>query len=116
MPEQDFLSRLRKGRIVQVLIVYVGASWVAVQVVVTLRDLVGLPEWVGPVTLVLLLIGLIVVAATAWVQSHTMFLVFSAAYAAERGDWTEHARARSAATWRRLAACSSRRCRMSVPP
>lgn len=62
-------DRLRRARIVQVLGVYLGASWLVLQLVATLMDLLELPAWLGPVTLTLLGIGLVVVTATAWVQS-----------------------------------------------
>lgn len=63
------IERLGQARIVQALIVYAGASWIVLQLVGTLNDLLDLPDWLGPVTVVLLGIGLVVVAATAWVQS-----------------------------------------------
>jgi tetratricopeptide (TPR) repeat protein len=63
-------SRIRKGRLVQVLVVYIGASWLLVQVTETLMTALSLPDWVGPVVVILLMVGLLVVLATAWVQSH----------------------------------------------
>ena len=39
------------------------------QITETVTGLLTLPEWVGPVAVLLLLIGLVVVLATAWVQS-----------------------------------------------
>lgn len=65
-------SRVRKGRLVQVLLVYLGVSWAVVQVVDDLRSMLGLPQWIGPVTIILLAIGLIIILATAWVQSHPL--------------------------------------------
>jgi eukaryotic-like serine/threonine-protein kinase len=52
----------------QVLAVYLAGSWVAVQVVDALTRTAGLPEWVPPFALVLLVIGFPVVMATAIVQ------------------------------------------------
>jgi TolB-like protein len=66
----DLLRRLREGNVVQVLVVYLGVSWIVLQVVATLRDLLQLPQWIGPVAVVLLLIGIVIVSATAWIQSH----------------------------------------------
>jgi len=63
-------SRLRRSRFVGVLAVYLGASWLVVQVANELREALDLPAWVSPVTVILLLVGLLVVLATAWVQSH----------------------------------------------
>ncbi len=52
----------------QVLGIYLAASWVAIQVVETLTENLSLPEWVPPFAIVLLVIGLPVVLATAFVQ------------------------------------------------
>jgi tetratricopeptide (TPR) repeat protein/TolB-like protein len=81
MPRKSFWSRVRKGRLVQVLAVYLGAAWVILQVSYVLQDAAGLPGWVPPLALLLLLIGLVVVLATAWVQSHPL--------TAERADRDE---------------------------
>ena len=47
-------ERLKQARIVQVLVVYLGASWVVLQMADTLVDLLSLPDWVGPVAVLLL--------------------------------------------------------------
>jgi tetratricopeptide (TPR) repeat protein len=62
-------SRIRKGRLVQVLAVYLGASWLVIQVAGALTNALALPAWVSPLVVLLLLVGLLVVLATAWVQS-----------------------------------------------
>jgi hypothetical protein len=62
--------RIKKARLVQVLIGYLAASWIILQLVDTLGGTFELPEWVGPVTLILLVVGFLIVMATAWVQSH----------------------------------------------
>ena len=49
---------------------YVGGSWVILQVVELLEEAFRLPAWVLPVSVILLGVGLAVVLATAWVQSH----------------------------------------------
>ena len=72
MPLPSFWSRLRKARLAQVLIVYLGASWVVLQVADALSDALALPEWVLPVVVLLLLAGFVVVLATAWIQSHPL--------------------------------------------
>ncbi len=70
MPAQpSLIDRLKRARIVQVLLVYLGATWVVLQLVDTLVGLLSLPGWVGPVAVLLLGVGLVVVLATAWVQS-----------------------------------------------
>lgn len=70
MPQPGFWSRLREARLARVLLVYLAASWLILQVVALLQDRLQLPEWLTPVSIALLLIGLLVVASTAWVQSH----------------------------------------------
>jgi len=52
----------------QVLAVYSAGCWVAIQVVGELTRSAGLPEWVPPAALILLIIGFPVVLATAVVQ------------------------------------------------
>lgn len=69
MPAPSFWERLRSARVVQVLLVYLGASWVVLQIADTLAAALSLPEWVLPVAVLLLLIGLVIILATAWVQS-----------------------------------------------
>ena len=54
MPNQDLLSRLKKARIVQVLVVYFGASWVVLQIAEILQEAFALPSWVLPFTILLL--------------------------------------------------------------
>jgi tetratricopeptide (TPR) repeat protein len=65
----SLIDRLKRARIVQVLVVYLGATWVVLQLVDTLVGLLSLPDWVGPVAVLLLVVGLVVVLATAWVQA-----------------------------------------------
>ena len=62
-------DRLRQARVVQILIVYLGASWGVLQIADTLTEALALPEWVAPVTIILLLAGFVIILATAWVQS-----------------------------------------------
>ena len=69
MQKPPLWERLRSAHIVQVGAVYLGGSWFALQMVDTLQGLLSLPDWVGPVAVALLLVGLFVVLATAWVQS-----------------------------------------------
>lgn len=52
----------------QVLGIYVVVGWVVLQVVDVVADNMGLPEWTFPFAVVLLLLGLPVVLATAFVQ------------------------------------------------
>jgi tetratricopeptide (TPR) repeat protein len=55
--------------LIQVLGIYAAGSWVVLQVVDVLVDNMGLPDWVFPFAVVLLLIGLPIILATAVVQS-----------------------------------------------
>lgn len=48
---------------------YLGGSWVVLQIIDTVQGLLNLPDWVGPTAVVLLMVGLLVVMATAWVQA-----------------------------------------------
>lgn len=68
MTPSSMWDRLRHARLVQVLVLYVGASWVVLQIADVLVDTLSLPGWVGPVAVLLLLIGLVIVLATAWIQ------------------------------------------------
>jgi serine/threonine-protein kinase len=72
MPDPPFWSRVKNARLFQVLVIYLGASWVVLQVVDSFIERMGLPSWTWPWTLVLLLLGLVIVLVTAWVQSHPL--------------------------------------------
>jgi TolB-like protein/tetratricopeptide (TPR) repeat protein len=63
------LTRMRQSRMFQVVVVYAGAAWVVLEVAGTLSENLGLPRWVFAAALVLLLVGFVIVLATAWVQS-----------------------------------------------
>jgi hypothetical protein len=52
----------------QVLGVYLVGSWLGYQVILALTDGLGLPQWVPPFAVVLFIIGLPIVLATAFVQ------------------------------------------------
>jgi tetratricopeptide (TPR) repeat protein len=69
MSSTTLLERLKRARIVQVLAVYLGASWVVLQIAEVLAEALSLPEWVLPVCVILLLVGLLIILATAWIQS-----------------------------------------------
>ena len=69
MVQPDLFTRMKEARSVRVVVVYLGASWVVLQVAEILQQTVGLPEWVMGFVLLLLLIGLVIILATAWVQA-----------------------------------------------
>jgi len=54
--------------LLQVLGIYAAGSWLVLQVVDVLKENMGLPDWVFPFALVLLLIGLPIILTTAVVQ------------------------------------------------
>ena len=62
------LPKRHRRSIWQVLAVYLGASWVVLQVVDVVTQNMGLPTWVFPFAFVLLLLGLPVMLATAIIQ------------------------------------------------
>ena len=68
MSEDGVWQRFRRSRIAGVLAVYAGVAWVVLQLIDVFDGIIALPEWVGPVALVLLVVGLVVVVATAFVQ------------------------------------------------
>jgi len=64
---------MKHGRsILQVFGIYAAASWVALQIVDVLKQNMGLPEWIFPFALVLLLIGLPIMLTTMLVQRKIM--------------------------------------------
>ena len=69
MSKPNLWTRIKEARIVQVLLVYLGASWGILQVVDVLQNTLDLPAWIAPVALILLIIGLVIILATAWVQA-----------------------------------------------
>lgn len=70
MASPSTIDRLKSSRLVQALILYLGASWMVMEVAGMLQEALELPGWITPVAFVLLLVGLVVVLATAWVQSN----------------------------------------------
>ncbi len=62
------IREIHRRSLWQVLGIYLAGSWIALQAVETLGDTIGLPDWFGPVAFALLIIGLPIVMATAFVQ------------------------------------------------
>lgn len=52
----------------QVLLIYVGGAWICYEIIDTLTDRLTLPEWLPALAIILFLIGLPVVLATAFVH------------------------------------------------
>jgi tetratricopeptide (TPR) repeat protein len=65
-----FWARVRDARLVRVLVVYAAASWALLQVAGFFVESFDLPRWFVPATVLLLLVGLVILTATAWVQAH----------------------------------------------
>ena len=65
---KNLIREIHRRSLWQVLGVYLAGSWVALQVVEQLTEAAGLPDWVRPFSLVLLILGFPIVMATAIVQ------------------------------------------------
>ncbi len=65
---RQLITEIHRRSIWQVLGVYVVGAWVGYEVVLSLTEGLGLPEWVPPVALILFIIGLPIVLATAMVE------------------------------------------------
>ena len=65
-----FWTRVRHARLARVFVVYGAASWALLQVAGFFVESFSLPRWFVPATVLLLLVGLVIVTATAWIQSH----------------------------------------------
>lgn len=62
------IREIHRRSLWQVLAIYVGASWVVFEIVQTVTEGLGLPDWFPAFAALLLLIGLPIVLATAFVQ------------------------------------------------
>ena len=62
------IHEIHRRSLWQVLGIYLAGSWVALQVVETLSESMSLPEWVQGFSVILLVLGLPIVLATAFVQ------------------------------------------------
>ena len=67
-PLKRLIHEIHRRSLWQVLGIYLVASWAVLSVVDTLGGALRLPEWLEPMALVLLIIGLPIVLATAFVQ------------------------------------------------
>src|SRR5690606_27645246 len=68
-PRTGLWARIRSARLVEVLGVYAGISFGALQAVDVFIERLALPDWVFTGALILLLLGLPLIAATALVQA-----------------------------------------------
>ena len=67
-PLKRFVREIHRRSLWQVLGIYLLASWAVLSGVGTLMDTLNLPEWFPPLALALLIVGLPIVLATAFVQ------------------------------------------------
>jgi TolB-like protein len=65
---RSLIQEIHRRSLWQVLGIYLGGAWVALQGIEALVSVLGLPEWVPGVALVALIVGLPIVLATAFVQ------------------------------------------------
>jgi tetratricopeptide (TPR) repeat protein len=79
------LRWFRQRRLLQVLAVYLGTSWLILEITDVFIDKLALPAWFFPGTIVLLLIGLTVVVATAIVEGGAVAAPDTMASAGARG-------------------------------
>lgn len=97
------MDALRRTRLARVLLVYLGGSFAALEAVDLLGDKMALPDWVFVGAVVLLLIGLPVVIATALIQAGPAESRPAAAYsgpAVQAGQISSRGGARRLLTWR----------------
>jgi tetratricopeptide (TPR) repeat protein/TolB-like protein len=64
----DLTREIHRRSLWQVLGAYLAVGWIALQVIEVLMGTIGLPAWVPVVTLIILLFGLPIVLATAFIQ------------------------------------------------
>ena len=65
---KQLIHEVHRRSLWQVVGLYAAGAWLCYQVVLGIVDGVGLPDWVPPLAIVLFLIGLPIVVATAFVQ------------------------------------------------
>ncbi len=65
---KQLIHEIHRRSLWQVLGIYVLGSWLALQAVDTLAGALNLPDWAPPLALFLLIIGLPIVLATAFIQ------------------------------------------------
>lgn len=71
-PRSDLWTRIRGSRFVRLILIYAAGSWLVLQTTQMFINSLGMPGWAIPAAAILLMIGLVVILATAWVQSHPL--------------------------------------------
>jgi len=69
MDSNNFWSRLRAARAVQGLLVFLGASWLILQLLDIFIDNLGVPAWTMVGAIIILGIGLVIQLSVVWVQA-----------------------------------------------
>ena len=95
---EEIWATVRRARLIRVLVVYLGASFAVTEAVDIFTQQGGLPDWVTPAAIVLLLLGLPIIVATALVQSAPSPSAESAPAAVGTTPIEEFARAEVGAT------------------
>jgi len=65
---KNFIQEVHRRSLWQVIGIYLGASWVVLQIVDTMAGALSLPEWAASLALFLLVVGFPIVLATAFIQ------------------------------------------------
>jgi hypothetical protein len=60
------VSELRRRNVLRMVVLYVVAAWVIIQVAEVLIDLAKLPDWIGTTTLALLTVGFPIALIFSW--------------------------------------------------
>ena len=69
--ERSFFSELKRRNVYRVGIAYGVASWLLLQVIDVVEPIIGLPEWVAKLLLVLLAVGLPLALVFSWAYEMT---------------------------------------------
>lgn len=64
----SFFKEIHRRSLWQILGIYLAASWIVLQVIQLIGESLALPDWIMPVSVVMLLLGLPVVLTTGFVQ------------------------------------------------
>jgi hypothetical protein len=65
---KDLTREIHHRSLWQVILIYIGAAWVCYEIIATVADTMGLPAWLLGLAIVLFLLGLPFVIATALVH------------------------------------------------
>ena len=65
------IKELRRRSVIRVAAAYLALAWLALQVIDTVKGLLDLPDWVGPLSLAVLAIGFPIAIALAWLYELT---------------------------------------------